>query len=452
MSRSKQDFLDEAHPLAESLLDYAKSGTTYGVTDAKVVISSNDKQEISVEKGEVAKSVSGVTYSVSITLYAGDRTISFSRNTMDEAELKEAMLKNMKALSVVPANPNKRLLESGKVFKGSDIDLNLVDPHPPSSEDLLDYAKQVEAAALAEPGVKGTRSVGVSKLDSHFLVLATNGLDHHESKTRYSASAQVVAEDASGMQIDGDSSVARHFNDMSKPEALGKSSAKSALAKLSATLPTTGEMPIVLDHDAAEDFFSAVYAAVDGTALHRGATYMKDKLGQQVMSSEVTLVDDPSIPKGLGSGLADTAGIESKPVTFIENGMLKAFNASLMESRQLGIAPTGRENGPTNGIIKPGAVTPDELISDIKEGIYIRGFNGGTVDVNNGLYSRQAYGNLIENGKITDTAVAGFVVSGNLKDMFMNVVLADDTPDMPSTRHQLAAPTTRINGVTIAGK
>lgn len=452
MSKTEAEFLKDARPLAENLIDYAMSGKAYGITDAKVMISANDKQEISVEKGEIAKSVSGVSYSVTVTLFAGDRTLTFTRNTLDADDLREAMLKNMKAIGVVPPNPNKRLLEKEKVFKGDLADLDLSEKNPPSTEDLFAYAKKVEAAALAQPGVKGTRSVGITQQGSHFLVLATNGLDHHEGKTRYSASAGVVAEDANGMQIDGDSSTARHFNDMAKPDVLGRNSGLAAVSKLSPTLPKTGSMPIVLDNDAAEAFFSSVYSAIDGTALNRGATFLKGKLGQQVMSAAVTIIDDPTIPKGLGSGQVDTAGMESKPVTYIEKGVLKTFNTTLMESRQLGIEPMGRENGPTNGIILPGTLTTAELMSDIKEGIFIRGFNGGTVDVNNGLHSRQAYGSLIKDGKVTDIAVDGFVVSGNLKDMFMNVVLADDTPATPSTRHQLAAPTTRINGVTIAGK
>ena len=452
MPMTEAEFLKEARPLAENLVDYAKNSTAYGITDAKVTISANDNHNISVENGGIAKSVSGVSYSVSVTLYAGDRTLSFSRNTMDAQELRDAMLKNMQVLSIVPPNPNKRLLEPEKVFKGSPADLDLFDKNPPTNEQLFEYAKEVEKAALAEKGVKGTRSVGVAATTSHMLVLATNGLDHHESRTRYSASASVVAEDASGMQIDGDGSVARHFNDMAKPAGLGKDSARAALSKLGAELPNTGTMPIVLSQDAAEDFFSHVYDAIDGTALNRGKTFMKGKLGQQVMSDSVTIVDDPTIPRGLASGQVDSAGMESKPITYIEKGVLKAFNATLMESRQLGIEPTGRENGPTNGVVKPGAVSPESLMADIKEGIYIEGFNGGQVDVNNGLHSRQAHGHLIKDGKVTDIAVSGFVVSGNLKDMFMNIALANDTPPTPSTRHTLAAPTTRINGVTIAGK
>jgi PmbA protein len=253
------------------------------------------------------------------------------------------------------------------------------------------------------------------------------------------------------MQADGDYSVARHFCDMSNPRELGKAAGRNAAAKLGATLPATGAMPIVLSHAAAESFFSTVYAAIDGTAVHRGLTFLKDKIGQQVMSTDVTLIDDPGIQKGLASSQIDGAGMKAEKIIYIDKGTLKIYNVSLLEARQLGIEPIGRDDGPTNSSVLPGVQTPDELIADIQKGIYIKGFNGGKVDVNDGTHSRQAYGTLIENGKITDQAVEGFVVSGNLKDMFMNVVLANDTPVLPSPKYTLAAPTTRINGTIIAG-
>jgi PmbA protein len=453
MSNAEKDFLKEARPLAESLMDYAmKAGKSFGITDAKVSISVSEKQENAVEKGEVTKVVSGAACNVSVVLYAGDRVLSFSKNTMDKDELCAAMLQNMQVINMVPENKDKRLLETSKIYKGARANLDLYDELQPSQQDLIAYAKQVEAAALAQPGVKGTRSVSIVKSSSHFLILATNGLDHHESSTAYQASALVIAEDASGMQIDSDFSRARHFSDMSNPQEIGANAGRDAFAKLGASLPLTGQMPIVLSQDAAEAFFSSVYAAIGGTRVHRGTTFLKGKIGQQVMSKGITLVDDPGILRGISSRQVDSSGQETKEITFIEDGVLKSYNVNLMESRQLGIEPIGRENGTTNSRILPGTLTPDELISDIQDGIYIKGFNGGSVDVNNGIHSREAYGTLIKNGKITDIPVAGFVVSGNLKDMFMNVAVANDTPKLPSTRHSLAAPTTRINGITISGK
>lgn len=453
MSDTREDFIKSARPLAEALIDHAMTaGKAFGITDAKVSVSSGERQSNTVEQGEVTGVVSGRTCLVTVTLYAGDRVLSFSRNSLGKDILCRAITDNMAALAVVPENPAKRLLEKEKVHKGDDAALELYDAQGAGQEELVAYAKEAESAALAVPNVKGARGVNISKRNSHNFVLATNGLDHHESASMYQISASMVAEDASGMQSDGEFGMARHFSDLAAPKQLGEAAGRNALSKLGAVLPNTGEMPIVLNHDAAESFFSSVYDAIDGTAVHRGSTFLKGKVGQQVMNKDITLVDDPGIPRGLGSGVIDSAGLEAKKVTFVKDGVLQGYLANLMESRQLGIDPVGREDGSTNSYVAPGKVTPDALIADIKEGIYVKGFMGGTIDVNDGTHSRQAYGTLIKDGKITDIAVDGFVVSGNLKDMFMNAAIANDTPPVPSTRHGLAAPTTRINGVTIAGK
>ena len=454
MAMTEKEFLKQARPLAEALLDFGKTeGAKHGVSDVRVAISAGTKQSNSDEKGEVVNVVSGTSFEVTVTMYAArGASISFTKNVRDEAQLKQAMLQNMDALKVVPGGSKKGLLEPDKVFKGPKADLDMYDHTPPTQAELIQYAKDVEAAARAEKGTKAVRSVSVSANDGHYLVLATNGLDISNSSTMYSAGAAVIAEDANGMQIGGESSFARHFNDMAKPKALGAAAGKDAVSKLSPTLPNTGEMPIVLDRDAAEAFFSSVFAAIDGTAIYRGTSFMKDKLGKQVMNADITIEDDPTIPRGASSGQVDGAGLEMRKVTFVKDGVLEAFNLTLFESRQLGMEPTGREGGETNVRILPGKVSPEDLIKDIKEGVYINGFNGGTVDVNNGQHSRQAHGFLIKDGEVTDIAVAGFVVSGNLKDMFMKAQIANDTPALPSTRHSMAAPTTRIDGLTIAGK
>lgn len=450
---TEKEFLATMKPFAQSLLDYAMTeGKNHGITDARIYVSASDRLENSVEKGQVTKTVSGKTYNVGITLYAGDRTVTLTKNTIDEQRLKDAMLENMKIISLVPANADKKMLEAEKVFKGAKQDLDLFDHNPPTTAQLIQYAKDVEKAAMAQEGVKATRSVSVTRVEDHFLIVASNGLEVNDSRTMYAAGASVIAADKSGMQISGESSMARHFSDMAKPDVLGAEAGQKAISKLGGILPATGDMPIVLDNSAAESFFSSVYSAIGGTALHRGTTFLKGKLGQQVMAQGITISDDPLVSRGISSRQVDTAGLAAKPITFIENGVLKSYDINLLESRQLGMEPIGRENGPTNTRIEPGTQTPAELIADIKEGIYIKGFNGGTVDVNTGNHSREAYGLLIKDGKITDTAVSGFVVSGNLKDMFMKVAVANDTPALPSTKHRMAAPTTRINGCTIAGK
>lgn len=354
---------------------------------------------------------------------------------------------------MVPENPSARLLDSSMVYKGPKPDLDIYDTQKPDQDTMIEYAKKAEAAAMAEPGVKATRSASVAANDYNVLTLATNGLDRHDKGTSYQASVQAVAADDDGnMQIGFDYSLALHFADMADPVDIGVKAAQNAKSKLGAVFPATGETTIILSPKAATEFFSLVYAAIDGSAVYKNATFMKDKVGQQVMAKGITMEDDPLVKRGLSSSATDGAGQKSEKLTFIKDGVLQLYNVGLEESRLLGVQPIGRNSGPTNTRILPGDQTPEELMKDVKEGLYITGFSGGMASVHTGNFSKPANGRLIKDGKITDTAVDGFIVGGNLKDMFMKVVVADDTPAQPNNKGNFAAPTARLDKMMIAGR
>ncbi|MFH1158500.1 MAG: TldD/PmbA family protein [Pseudomonadota bacterium] len=447
MPSSEEGFLNEVRPLAERLIKFAMDSGK--ISNIKIEVSALNKQKTEIEKGEVSQVISGATHEVGVTLYQGNRMLSFEKNGLDEKALRDAITENVRVIHLVPENADKLLLKEKMVYKGSTVDLDLRDKKPPDQSVLIAYAREMEAAALL-PGVKKVSMTSIETKDSQSFVRATNGLDSHRSETQYEAVVMVIAEDKKGkMQQGYNFSVARHFKDMVEAGALGKSAALKTVKKLSPTIPVTGTMDIVLNHDAAESFFEAVFKTIQGTAIHRDASIWKDKINQQVMSACITLVDDPRIPRGLASSPVDGVGLEAKEITFIKNGVLTTFDVNLEEANKLKIAPIGREKisaktgGMTNARVLPGTKTPEELIRGV-DGIFITGFNGGIVDVNNGTFSRQADGFLIENGVVTKKAVAGFVVACDLTKAFKEVFIANDTPKLPSTTHSLAAPTTLL--------
>lgn len=447
------DFENEGFPLAQKIIDYAlQNGKAAGVTDVRVNIGLTEKSSYTIDHGNLVKVVSGGGRGVGVALYAGDRKFAFSKNTMDETALLDAVRQSIGVIGVAPESPHTRLLEPALVYKGAPVDLDFVDQAPPDRAALVAYLKDFEAGVYSLAGIKTARGIKISATTEESLSLATNGLRKYLRETSYSASAEVVAEDASGMQAGGEHSFARHFADMAAPHDLGVAAAKDALSRLGAVVPPTMEnASIILSPDAAAEFVDTVFQAIDGGAVYGKETFLAGKVGQQVMSGGVTIVDDPRIVRGLKSDFTDGAGMEAKPITFIENGVLKGYNVSLAEARRLGVAPIGRSNGPTNVTVLPGAVAPADLMKDIKDGVYIRSFEGGEADVNNRNCSLQAYGALIKDGQVTNTPVKGFIVAGDLADMFMRVTLANDTPALPSNRIVLAAPTMRIDGVTVAG-
>lgn len=445
-------FTKKSVPMARQLLNYALGlKGKYGITDARVQISASQTKKTGVENGRLMKAVKGITHGVSVRLYSGDKTLSVSQDSLDIKQLENSILELARNIGHVPDNPNSTPIESKYLYKGPEIDLGRVDPASVSMNELENYALEIEKGVLQNQGIKAVRSVSASHSFGQSFTLASNGLESYKARTRSSAVAIPIVERDGEMVTDAEGSQANFFQDMADPADIGDRAAKKAIAKLNAKLPDSGKQPVILSPEAAETFIHSVLEAISGTAVYHKATFLKDKLGQQVISPEFNLIDDPSIYKGLASSQTDNAGMEKKPITFIGNGVLKEYLMSVSESRLLGRDYIGRNDGPTNIIVTGGSRSPDDLMSDIDEGVYITEFSGGVADVNTGKFSRQSDGFVIRNGKITDEPVSGFVLAGNLKDMFAEVVLANDTPKLPDPYVTDVIPTMRFDSLTIAG-
>ncbi|OIN87627.1 MAG: hypothetical protein AUJ12_01165 [Alphaproteobacteria bacterium CG1_02_46_17] len=455
-TRGAARFKALAKPLAQALLDYAvQKGPAFGVDQARVSILSVEKTGCNVEKGDMTEWISGKSFSVGICLYGGDKKLSFSVSSPDLEVACKEIDRKIQFLHIIPDNQYQKLLSPDQVYSGPMGLFDTYQPSPVKMPDMVDFAKRMESEAIKNPDVLRVESSGVSQVTHHVLVLATNGQDRSDSSTTYSAGISVVSikpgvngEDDEKC-IGGAGSSASHFSDLDSPESLGKKAAEEAVKKLSLIKPASGKVSIVLSHDAAEQFYRIVMNAIDGTVLLQKASFLQKKMGEQVLSPDVTIEDLPHVKRSLHSAFVDSSGQKSEPITFIKNGVLQQFNVSLEEARQLGLDPIGRNDGVTNLRICPGSVSPDNLISDIEEGVYIDSFDSGISSTNNGIFSRPAQGMRIHKGKITHQSVGDFIVTGQLQDMFMNLVLANDTPQLPSSCHAIVAPTTRINGVNI---
>jgi PmbA protein len=175
-----------------------------------------------------------------------------------------------------------------------------------------------------------------------------------------------------------------------------------------------------------------------------------------VFAPGVTIVDDPHRPDGLCSDSFDVEGIATRRRELIDAGVLTTWLLDCASARQLGLAPTGHAGrgvssapapAPSNAYIAAGEMSPTELMSDIKEGIYIVEMLGMGVNYVTGDYSRGAAGFWIEDGALA-WPVSGITIAGNLADMFLHLTPANDL----EFRYGIDAPTLRIDGMTVAGQ
>lgn len=333
--------------------------------------------------------------------------------------------------------------------------LDLEDAEEPSADTLVERARAVEGAAMAVPGVTNSEGGGASFSRSAIALATSEGFFGRYAATSHNIGVAVLAGEGTAMERDYDYASARGDSDLESPEAIGKRAGERTIARLHPRKVKSQAVPVVYEPRVAAGLLNHFAGAISGAAVARGVTFLKDRMGELVFSSNINIIDDPHRLRGLRSKPFDGEGVRNARAAIIESGVLKTWLLDCASAKQLGLTTTGHASrgtgGPpspsaTNLYIEPGPQSPEELIADIREGFYVTELIGMGVNGVTGDYSRGAAGFWIENGKVA-YPVSGITIAGNLKDMFRNLTPANDL----EFRYGFNAPTLRAQGMTIAG-
>jgi PmbA protein len=274
--------------------------------------------------------------------------------------------------------------------------------------------------------------------------------------TRFSRSVSVVAGEGTKMERDYDFDSRIFFDELDGPEEIGRRAGERTVARLGPRQADTGRgITVVFDPRIARGFVGHLAGAINGAAVARKTSFLRDAMGKQVLAKGLTVTDDPQIRRGPASRPFDGEGVKGERLAMVEDGILKHWFLSQSAARELGLKTNGRgarsgnDVSPTssNLALEPGAISPKDLIAQVGTGFYVTEVIGQGVNMITGEYSRGASGFWIENGEIA-YPVAEVTIASNLKDMFLNAVPANDIDRKYST----AAPTLAIGGMTIAGR
>ena len=259
------------------------------------------------------------------------------------------------------------------------------------------------------------------------------------------------------MQRDYWYSVARTLSKLDAPEKVGRIAAQRTLRRLGARKAKTGNVPVVFDPMVSTSILEHIFEGINGDSVYRGASFLAGKLGQKIAGDAVTVIEDGTIPGGFGTAPFDGEGIPTRRTVVIENGVLKSYLLNTYTAKKLGLETTANASrglagtpgiGPGNYFLQPGSKTPKELIAGIQQGLYVTEFLGQGVNLVTGDYSRGASGLWISNGELA-YPVEEITVAGNLKELFFNISeIANDL----EFRGSIAAPTIRVDGLTVGGE
>jgi PmbA protein len=325
-----------------------------------------------------------------------------------------------------------------------------------TTEQKIEMALRAEAAAR-EVSPKIVNSEG-SGLDTSYgqVVLANSlGFVGDYSGTTCSLAVAPVAYDGERMQRDYWYDVRRKLNQMDSPEQIGARAAERTLRKLGARPVPTQSVPVIFEPNTARELLEEIFQAASGEAIFRKASFLVGRLGEQVASRNLTIIDDGLMPAGLGSRPFDGEGVKTRRTVVIRNGVLESYLLNSYTARKLGLKTTGNAVrglvgapavGTGNLFIEPGPYSPEQIIAAVSRGLLVTEMLGFGVNIVNGDYSRSASGIWIENGELT-FPVQGITIAGNLKEMLKSIEMIGNDLDF---RGQVASPTLLIGRMTIS--
>ena len=182
---------------------------------------------------------------------------------------------------------------------------------------------------------------------------------------------------------------------------------------LEAQQPKGGEMPVVMAPGASGILLhEAIGHAFEADFIRRGESIFTDRLGQQICDPAITVVDDGLLPDMRGSIHFDDEGVPAQTTEIVSEGRLNSFLHDRISARHFGVEPTGngrRENFRSipcprmrNTYMRGGSGSEQDLIADVRQGIYVKDFCNGQVQIGAGDYTFYVKsGYLIENGRLT---------------------------------------------------
>jgi PmbA protein len=388
---------------------------------------------------------------MSLRVFVGKRIASVSATAGSNAG---ALAERAVAMArVSPEDPFQGLADPSLLAK-SIRNLDLFDPTVVNADDLLAAALEMEEAALAVPGVANSGGAGASAGFGGLVLATSHGFIGNYVGSRFSRSASVIAGQGTGMERDYDFSSRVYFSELESAAKIGRSAGERAVRRLNPRKVKTATVDVVFDPRVARGLAGHLASAINGAAVARKTSFLRDRMDQQIANSAILITDDPLKVRGQSSRPFDGEGVEGEPLVMVENGVLKHWFLSAADARELGLTTNGRgvrggssvSPGVTNLAIEPGAASPKDFLRDVGSGFYVTELFGHGVDMITGEYSRGASGYWIENGELA-YPVSEVTIASNLKVMFQRMIPANDL----DRNFGVASPTLLVEGMTLAG-
>ncbi|MEZ0231777.1 MAG: metalloprotease PmbA [Methylophilaceae bacterium] len=421
MSDSDSNFsysLDELKDISTKVLALAKAA---GASAAEADVSLGVGQNVSVRLGETETIEYNRDKGMSVTVYFGQQRGNASTSDLSPQALYDTVAAACNIAKYTAKDTFCGLADSALMAKDFP-DLDLDHPWNLSVDQAIELAKECEAAARAvDTRINNSEGASVSTSQGIFAYANSHGFVGGYPSTRHGISCSVIAEEGESMQRDYWYSSARLSQDLDSPVMIGHKAGERTVRRLGSRPIKTAQVPVLFEAPLASGLISNLISAISGGSLYRKSSFLLDSLGKQVMSSNISIYEEPHLKRGLASSIFDNEGVATHARDLVKDGVLQGYMLSSYSARKLGMTTTGNAGGNHNLIISHGSEDFNGLLNMMGTGLLVTELLGHGLNMVTGDYSRGAAGFWVENGVIA-YPVEEITIAGNLKDMLKQIV------------------------------
>jgi PmbA protein len=446
--------MTEQRPLLDIAQDAIARARRLGADSADVIVVSGEATEVEVRDNQIESVERSEGRDLGLRVFIGQSQAIVSASRFEAGDLEDVAERAVAMARAAPPDPYGGLADPGEIAREAPA-LDLADEAAPTTDDLLALARAAESAGLEVDGVTKSSGASASASRRAMVMVASNGFAGSYARTDYGVSVALIAGSGTAMERDYDYSAAVHFADLDPAERIGRQAGSRAVRRLGARKLASQRVPVVFDRRVAGGLLGHLSGAIVGSAITRGTSFLKDRLGDRLFKPGTRVIDDARLPRGRASKPFDGEGLPTGRLAVIEDGVLRTWLLDCRSARQLGLSSTGHASrgiggppspSPSNLFIEPGAISPEALISNVGTGFLVTELMGMGVNPVTGDYSRGAAGFWIEDGQVA-FPVSEVTIAGNLKDMFAALEPASDL----EFRGTINAPTSLVGEMTVAG-
>lgn len=440
--------------LAQAMLDAAKAA---GADAADAIVVSGESQSIETLSGKLETADSAEGVDIGLRVLIGQKQAVIGSSDVRPQTITEMADRAVAMAQAAPDDPYVGLADAGQLATTIDAAaLELYDPDAaPDPQILLEKSLEAEAAALDVQGVSQVQASGAGYSATDIFLAASNGFAAGYRRSGWSISCVAITGTGAEMERDycGESRV--FWGDLPSASEIGRLAGERTVERAGPTKPPTGTYPVLFDERISSSLIGHLLGAINGNAIARGASWLKDAMGEQVLPAGMDLIEDPTRARISGSKPFDGEGLPVSRRHIVRDGRLQSWTLDLATARRLGLESTGNASrgttappSPTSGnmALTQSARSRADLLGDMGEGLLVTSMIGSTINPTTGDYSRGASGFWIKNGQISHP-VNECTIAGNLRDMLTRIQPANDA----RTHLSRVVPSLLIEAMTVAG-